>query len=60
MINDVFLQEDVPTCGTEFHAVEDALRRTTGLGRKVTGVVGIKCARHAFVMRVADLQKGER
>jgi hypothetical protein len=29
-------------------------------GRRVTGVAGIKCARHAFVERMADLQKGER
>jgi hypothetical protein len=54
----------MPTCGTEFHAINDAKGRSSSdgvvSGRKVTGVGGIKCARHAFVERVVDLQKGER
>jgi hypothetical protein len=29
-------------------------------GRRVTGVGGAKCARHAFVVKVGDLQKGEK
>jgi hypothetical protein len=57
-------QVNAPTCGTDFHAVADAKSRagadTVQSGRKVTGVAGMKCARHAFVERVADLQKGER
>jgi hypothetical protein len=44
--------------------VNDANSRAGGTtsvsGRRVTGVAGIKCARHAFVERMADLQKGER
>jgi hypothetical protein len=30
------------------------------LARKITGVVAIKCARHAFVEQVGDLNKGEQ
>jgi hypothetical protein len=57
-------QETIPTCGSEFHAVNDAklkaaLRETTGT-RRVSGVAGIKCARHAMVERVDDLHVGER
>jgi hypothetical protein len=58
------IQEPVPSCGTQFHTVNDAKSRaaaTTNItGRHITGVAGIKCARHAFVERVGDLQKGER
>jgi hypothetical protein len=56
------IQLDEQTCGTDFSAVNDAKTRAavSSSGRRVTGVTGIKCARHTFVERVADLQKGER
>jgi hypothetical protein len=61
---DVHCQIDVPTCGTDFHAVTDAKKRASSdtniSGCKVTGVAGLKCARHGFVERTDDLQKGER
>jgi hypothetical protein len=58
------MQADEETCGNEFHAVNNAKSRastnSSKFGRQVTGVTGIKCARHCFVERVADLHKGER
>jgi hypothetical protein len=53
-------QEKVPTCGSEFHAANAAHSRGEGEGLSVTGVGGVSCARHMFVMRLGDLHRGER
>jgi hypothetical protein len=53
-------QENVPSCGTEFHAVNAANLRGKGEGLSVTGVVECSCARHSMTLRTGDLQRGER
>jgi hypothetical protein len=60
------VQEPVRSCGAKFNAVsEDREKEQTIVPipvskRRVTGVAGIKCARHAIVERVCDLHFGER
>ena len=51
----------VTSCGTEFHAVNQANSRG-GKDYIATGVVKAVCARHCFVLpnAVGDLQRGER
>lgn len=51
----------MPTCGSEFHAVNQANTRFSK-DYSVTGVGAVVCARHALVRKngVGDLQKGER
>lgn len=60
----MYAQEEVHTCGTNFDAVESGKTRMPGakarIRRQVTGVTGIKCARHAIVEKVCDLHNGER
>ncbi|KAF9779310.1 hypothetical protein BJ322DRAFT_1113656 [Thelephora terrestris] len=54
-------QNNVTSCGTEFHAVNQANSRGGG-DYIASGVVKAVCARHCFVLpnAVGDLQRGER
>jgi len=54
------LVDQVATCGSNFHAVNQAYTRNSK-GYAVTGVVAVSC-RHSFVCPtgVVDLQKGEK
>jgi hypothetical protein len=54
------LKDVIPTCGTEFHAVNAANTRGGREGLSVSGIGGVKCGRHNFILRMADLQRGER
>jgi hypothetical protein len=53
-------QENVPSCGTEFHAVNQANIRGMEDGLSVTGVVECSCARHSMTIKRGDTQRGER
>ncbi|EMD31701.1 hypothetical protein CERSUDRAFT_59683 [Gelatoporia subvermispora B] len=54
--------KEISPCTSELNAVKQAYSKGSNAGIAVTGVVGVKCARHAFVLLngIADLQKGER
>ena len=51
----------VTSCGSDFHTVNQANRRSTK-NYIVSGVVACVCARHSLMMKngVGDLQRGER
>ncbi|GBE88475.1 hypothetical protein SCP_1302910 [Sparassis crispa] len=55
-------QREITTCESELNAVKQAYSKGTNSGLSVTGVVGVKCACHCFVLpnSIGDLQKGER
>ncbi|EMD31060.1 hypothetical protein CERSUDRAFT_60542 [Gelatoporia subvermispora B] len=53
---------EISPCTSELNAIKQSHKKGTNSGLSVTSVLGVKCARHAFVLPngVADLQKGER
>jgi hypothetical protein len=54
------LEDDVPSCGPKFHAVNHAHSRGGHGDLSVSGVGAITCGRHNFVLAMADLQQGEQ
>ncbi|GBE89394.1 hypothetical protein SCP_1600550 [Sparassis crispa] len=57
-----WLYWQISTCESELNAVKQAYSKGTYDGLSITGVVGVKCARHCFVLPngIGDLQKGEQ
>ncbi|EMD30796.1 hypothetical protein CERSUDRAFT_60828, partial [Gelatoporia subvermispora B] len=54
--------KEISPCSSEFNVIKQAYSKGSNSGLSVTGVVGVKCARHAFILPngIADLQRGER
>ncbi|KAL6301700.1 hypothetical protein BKA93DRAFT_828035 [Sparassis latifolia] len=55
-------QHEISTSESELNAVKQAYSKGMHDGLSVTGVVGVKCAHHCFVLPngIGNLQKGER
>ncbi|GBE78058.1 hypothetical protein SCP_0109400 [Sparassis crispa] len=55
-------QHEISMCESELNAVNQAYSKGTHDSLSVTGIIGVKCARHCFVLPngIGDLQKGEQ